>query len=82
VTERTLITRRMEEKDIEHAGEVMVSAFNDVFTRHGYQPPFPSREVGVGITRAYWQREPQESFVAVETGRVIGSGVLHPFYDP
>ncbi len=77
MTERTLIIRRMEEKDIERAGEVMVSAFNDVFTRHGYQPPFPSREVGIGIARSYWQREPQESFVAIDNGQVIGSGFLH-----
>jgi GNAT superfamily N-acetyltransferase len=55
----------------------MVNAINDVFTRHGYHPPFPLREVGVGIARAYWQREPQESFVAVDTERVIGSGFLH-----
>ena len=77
MTDRTLIIRRMEEKDIERAGEVMVSAFNDVFTRHGYQPPFPSRDVGIEIARAYWQREPQESFVAVDNGRVVGSGFLH-----
>jgi predicted N-acetyltransferase YhbS len=77
VAERTLIIRRMEEKDIERAGEIIVAAFNDVFTRHGYQPPFPSREVGISIARGYWQREPQESFVAIENNAVIGSGFLH-----
>lgn len=77
MTTQTLIIRRMEESDIERAGEVIVAAFNDVFARHGYQPPFPSREVGVGIARAYWQREPKESFVAIDDGHVIGSGFLH-----
>lgn len=77
VTERTLIIRRMEEKDLERAGEIIVAAFNDVFTRHGYHPPFPSRDVGIGIAREYWHREPHESFVAIDDGRVVGSGFLH-----
>jgi predicted N-acetyltransferase YhbS len=77
VTKQTLIIRRMAEPDIERAGEVIVAAFNNVFTRHGYQPPFPSREVGIGIARAYWQREPKESFVAIDDSQVIGSGFLH-----
>lgn len=74
---RTFIVRRMEEKDIERAGEIIVVAFNDVFTRHGYQPPFPSRDVGITLARGYWQREPQESFVVIENNVVIGSGFLH-----
>lgn len=77
VIERTLIIRRMEEKDVERAGEIIVAAFNDVFSRHGYHPPFPSRDVGILIAREYWQREPHESFVATDNDRVVGSGFLH-----
>jgi ribosomal protein S18 acetylase RimI-like enzyme len=77
VTEITLMIRRMEERDVARAGEVIATAFNDVFTRHGFPPPFPSPEAGIRLARAYLQRESQECFVAVEGGRVIGSGFLH-----
>lgn len=77
MTEITLMIRRMEERDITRAGEVIVTAFNDVFARHGFPQPFSSPEVGIGLARGYLQREPQECFVAVEGGRVVGSGFLH-----
>jgi ribosomal protein S18 acetylase RimI-like enzyme len=69
--------RRMEEQDVARAGEVIVAAFNDVFSRHGFPPPFSSAEVGVGLARGYLQLEPQECFVAEEGGKVVGSGFLH-----
>jgi len=69
--------RRMEERDVIRAGEVIVAAFNDVFTRHGFSQPFPAAEVGVGLARSYLRMEPQECFVAVEGGQVVGSGFLH-----
>lgn len=69
--------RRMEERDVVRAGEVIVTAFNDVFSRHGYPPPFPSSAVGVDLARGYLHLEPQECFVAEEGGKVVGSGFLH-----
>ncbi|MCS6926735.1 MAG: GNAT family N-acetyltransferase, partial [Candidatus Binatia bacterium] len=77
MTEIALMVRRMEERDVARAGEVIVAAFNDVFVRHGFPPPFPSPEVGVGLARGYLQLEPQGCFVAVEGGRVVGCGFLH-----
>ncbi len=67
----------MEEQDISRAGEVIVAAFNDVFTRHGFPPPFPSPEAGTGLAQGYLRLEPQECFVAVEGGQVVGSGFIH-----
>jgi ribosomal protein S18 acetylase RimI-like enzyme len=69
--------RRMEERDVVHAGEVIVAAFNDVFSRHGYLPPFPSNAVGIDLARGYLHLEPQECFVAEEGGKVVGSAFLH-----
>jgi ribosomal protein S18 acetylase RimI-like enzyme len=69
--------RRMEERDVVRAGEVIVAAFNEVFSRHGFPPPFPSTEIGVNLARGYLQLEPQECFVAEEGGKVVGSGFLH-----
>jgi ribosomal protein S18 acetylase RimI-like enzyme len=69
--------RRMEERDVVRAGEVIVAAFNDVFARHGFPPPFPAPDVGVALARGYLQLEPQECFVAEEGGKVVGSGFLH-----
>src|SRR5215831_7099582 len=77
VAEITLMIRRMEDRDVTRAGEVIVAAFNDVYTRHGFPPPFPSPEAGVGMARGYLQLEPQECFVAVEGGQVVGSGFIH-----
>jgi ribosomal protein S18 acetylase RimI-like enzyme len=77
VAEITLMIRRMEDRDVSRAGEVIVAAFNDVYTRHGFPPPFPSPEAGVGMARGYLQLEPQECFVAVEGGQVVGSGFIH-----
>jgi len=77
VEEHTLMIRRMEEHDTVRAGEVIVAAFNDVFSRHRYAPPFDSRESGIELARGYLQLEPQECFVAVENGQVVGSGFLH-----
>jgi ribosomal protein S18 acetylase RimI-like enzyme len=69
--------RRMEERDVVRAGEVIVAAFNDVFSRHGYPSPFPSNDVGINLARGYLHLEPQECFVAEEGGKVVGSGFLH-----
>ncbi|MBI3303458.1 MAG: GNAT family N-acetyltransferase [Deltaproteobacteria bacterium] len=77
MTEITLMIRRMEERDVTRAGEVIVTAFNDVFARHGFPQPFPSPEAGIGLARGYLHMEPQECFVAVEGGQVVGSGFLH-----
>ena len=77
MAEITLMIRRMEEQDISRAGEVIVAAFNDVFTRHGFPPPFPSPEAGTGLAQGYLRLEPQECFVAVEGGQVVGSGFIH-----
>jgi ribosomal protein S18 acetylase RimI-like enzyme len=77
VAEITLMIRRMEERDVTRAGEVIVAAFNDIYTRHGFPQPFPSPEAGIGMARGYLQREPQECLVAVEAGQVVGSGFIH-----
>jgi len=77
VAEITPMIRRMEERDVVRAGAVIVTAFNDVFTRHGFPQPFPSAEIGIGLARGYLQLEPQECFVAVEGGQVVGSGFIH-----
>lgn len=69
--------RRMEEGDVIRVGEVIVDAFNEVFSRYGYPPPFPSPDVGINLARGYLHLEPQECFVAEEGGKVVGSGFLH-----
>ena len=77
MAEITLMIRRMEERDVTRAGEVIAAAFNDVCTRHGFPQPFPSPEGGIGLARGYLRLEPQECFVAVEGGQVVGSGFIH-----
>jgi ribosomal protein S18 acetylase RimI-like enzyme len=69
--------RRMEERDVGRVGEIIVTAFNELYARHGFPPAFPSVDVGVLLARSYLQLEPQECFVAEEGGKIVGSGFLH-----
>ncbi len=73
----TVTIRRMQEADIPRVGEIMVTAFNDVFRRHGYPEPFPSPEVGASLARGYLGLEPAQCFTASLNGHVVGSGFLH-----
>ena len=69
--------RSMQEGDIPRVGEIMVTAFNDVFRRHGYPEPFPSAEVGISLARGYLSLEPGQCFTASLYGQIVGSGFLH-----
>src|SRR5262249_62001572 len=73
VAEITLMIRRMEDRDVTRAGEVIVAAFNDVYTRHGVPPPFPSPEAGDGIARGDLQLLPQQCFLACAVGGGVGA---------
>mgnify|MGYP000429745325 CR=1 FL=1 len=73
----TVTIRRMQEGDIPRVGEIMVTAFNDVFRRHGYPEPFPSPEAGTSLARGYLGLEPEQCFTACLNGQVVGSGFLH-----
>ena len=73
----TVTIRQMQAGDIPRVGAVMVSAFNDVFRRHGYPEPFPSPEVGTSIAQGYLQLEPTECFTAVQDEKIVGSGYIH-----
>lgn len=69
--------RHMLEGDIPRVGAVMVTAFNDVFRRHGYPEPFPSPEAGTSIAQGYARLEPNECFTALRDGQIVGSGFVH-----
>lgn len=73
----SVTVRVMEPRDVEEVGDVMVSAFNDVFSRHGYAEPFPSVNVGISLARSYLDREPEGCFTAWLRGTIVGSGFVH-----
>lgn len=76
----TVTIRRMQEGDIPRVGAIMVSAFNDVFRRHGYPEPFSSVEIGTSLARGYLSLEPEQCFTASQNGQdgqIVGSGFLH-----
>jgi GNAT superfamily N-acetyltransferase len=58
-------------------GEIMASAFNEVFQRHGFAPPFPSVEAGKRLVALYAVYPEAQGFVAERNGRIVGSGFLH-----
>ncbi len=72
----TVTIRRMQEGDIPRVGAIMVSAFNDVFRRHGYPEPFSSVEIGTSLARGYLSLEPEQFFTACQIGQFVGSGFL------
>ena len=73
----TVTIRHMQERDIPRVGAIMVTAFNDVFRRHGYPEPFPSPDVGTSLAQGYRRLEPNECFTALRDGQIIGSGFIH-----
>ena len=73
----TVAIRRMQEGDVPRVGEIMVTAFNDVFRRHGYPEPFPSAEVGISLAHGYLSLEPEQCFTCSLNGQIVGSGFLH-----
>ena len=73
----TVTIRHMLEEDIPRVGAVMVTAFNDLFRRHGYPEPFPSLAAGTSIAQGYARLEPNECFTALQDGQIVGSGFIH-----
>ena len=73
----TVTIRHMLAEDIPRVGAVMVTAFNDVFRRHGYPEPFPSSAAGTSIAQGYARLEPNECFTALQDGQIVGSGFIH-----
>jgi predicted N-acetyltransferase YhbS len=64
-------------EDAPIVGEIMTVAFNDVFQRHGFPPPFPSVEAGRQLTALYAVYSETQGFVAERNGRIVGSAFLN-----
>jgi predicted N-acetyltransferase YhbS len=58
-------------------GAIMAGAFNDVFQRHGFPPPFPSVEAGRQLAALYAVYPETQGFVAERNGSVVGSGFVN-----
>jgi predicted N-acetyltransferase YhbS len=64
-------------EDAPIVGEIMACAFNDVFQRHGFPPPFPSIEAGRHLAALYTVYSETQGFVAERNGRIVGSGFVN-----
>lgn len=64
-------------EDASVVGEIMACAFNDVFQRHGFPPPFPSIEAGRHLAALYAVYSETQGLVAERNGRIVGSGFVH-----
>jgi GNAT superfamily N-acetyltransferase len=69
--------RRVSAADLPSIGSILYEAFNQVFARHGYPPPVPTREAGETLVSAYHDYDPSACFVAVRDDRLVGSAFFH-----
>jgi hypothetical protein len=73
----TTTVRPMVVEDALIVGEIMAGAFNEVFQRHGFPPPFPSVEAAQQLAALYAVYPESQGFVAERNGRIVGSGFVH-----
>lgn len=69
--------RRVAAADLPPIGSILYEAFNQVFARHGYPPPVPTREAGETLVSAYYDYDPSACFVALQDDRLVGSAFFH-----
>lgn len=72
-----IVIRGMSIEDTEETGKVIVSSFNDVFIKHGFPAPFPAWQIGQGIASSYARHDPEGCIIALEGGKIVGSGFIH-----
>lgn len=63
----------MAREDVPEVGRIGVEAFNDLMARHNRPPLYPDPQVGPLAATAYQSIDPEHSFVAVESSRIVGS---------
>jgi len=68
--------RLMTEADVPAVAEIIAVAFNDVFQRHGFPPPWPEPEAARIVPSLYVSYPGARGFVAQLDGRVVGSGFV------
>jgi hypothetical protein len=69
--------RTMRDDDAERAGQILVSAFAQVYQQRGHVPPFPNLESAVWLCRAYRDLDPAGCAVAELGGVPVGVGFAH-----
>lgn len=73
-----LTARALEARDIERAGHVLVTAFNQVFQEHGFVSPFPSLESGRQLVATYLsQAETFGTVVEDDRGQLTAIAFAH-----
>jgi GNAT superfamily N-acetyltransferase len=74
-----LIARPAGPADAAEGGRVLVSAFNRVFQRHGFPPPFPSLESGQNLVASYVAyAETRGVVLEGEGGKLVSIAFVHP----
>ena len=69
--------RPMGEPDVDHAAQILVGAFAQVYRQRGHTPPFPNLESAAWLCRSYLDLD-RDGCVMAETGGVpVGVGFLH-----
>lgn len=67
----------MRDSDCERAGEILVSAFSQVYRLRGHMPPFPNLDSAVWLCRAYLDLDREGCAVAESGNSVVGVGFVH-----
>src|SRR3569832_232344 len=67
----------MGEHDVEHAAQILVGAFAQVYRQRGHTPPFPNVESAAWLCRSYLDLDRDGCLVAESGGGPGGAGFLH-----
>jgi GNAT superfamily N-acetyltransferase len=69
--------RPLTSADAEAAGEILLTAFSQVYRQRGHAPPFPNLESAVWLARAYLDLDPQGCALAEGPTGPVGVGFVH-----
>jgi len=69
--------RPMSEADIDHAAQILVGAFAQVYRQRGHTPPFPNVESAAWLCRSYLDLDRDGCVMAEAGGVPVGVGFVH-----
>jgi hypothetical protein len=69
--------RTMRESDVDHAAQILVGAFAQVYRQRGHIPPFPNLESAAWLCRSYLDLDGDGCAIAESGDIAVGVGFVH-----
>ena len=69
--------RPLREADVDHAAQILVGAFAQIYRQRGHTPPFPNLDSAVWLCRSYLELDPDGCVIAEVGDLPVGVGFVH-----